>query len=165
MSLVIRPADATDVEPVVGVFLGCWTESYRGVLPDDDIDRWDADRARSYWQAHLASSRLTVVEVDGRVSGVVRYEAEGSLGHVHSLYIEPSSAGLGLGRRLVDSALTDLTHAGCDRVVLWVFTLNTAAQAFYRRLGFTDDGRRTHDPDYRSELMGMAKDIASPGGT
>jgi ribosomal protein S18 acetylase RimI-like enzyme len=165
VTVLLRHASSADLDQVVTVFLGCWTQSYRGVLPDRDIDGWDTERARAFWLAKLDDgSRVTVVEVDGVVSGLVRFEAEGALGHVHSLYVDPASAGLGLGRLLMDSAISDLVEAGCDRVTLWVFVANTAAQAFYRRLDFADDGRRTREAEFVSELMGMTKALAPEGG-
>jgi ribosomal protein S18 acetylase RimI-like enzyme len=160
MSVELRPAGPGHLDEVVQVFLRCWTISYRDVLPVDDLGHWDEPRASALWRPHLApdqASRVTVALVDGSVQGVIRYEPADQAGLIHSLYVDPEAAGLGLGRRLVEAAVRHLELSGCPRTSLWVFSANTAAQGFYRQLGFADDGRRIHEPPYLSELTGMTR--------
>lgn len=55
-----------------------------------------------------------------------------------SIGVLPGSAGLGHGRRLMDSFCAEAGRRGCARIVLTTDSLhNDAVNAFYRRCGFT----------------------------
>ncbi|TCS67539.1 acetyltransferase (GNAT) family protein [Primorskyibacter sedentarius] len=89
---------------------------------------------------------VTVACQDRRVLGfIARQEDE-----VHSLYVAAQAQGAGIGRMLLDDA-----KAIRDRLELWTFQLNTGAQRFYLREGFTEvkrtDGQSNDEklPDIR----------------
>ncbi|WP_246630603.1 mycothiol synthase [Modestobacter lapidis] len=73
--------------------------------------------------------------------------AEGPIGEVYVLGIDPSAQGLGLGRALTDLGLAHLRRAGLSHVLLYVEEENTAAVALYERSGFT---RHAVDVNWRS---------------
>ena len=60
-----------------------------------------------------------------------------NIGEIDSLYMESHARRQGIGRQLVEAALTWLIEQGSEQVELWVHRRNTEAIAFYRRLGFT----------------------------
>ncbi len=65
---------------------------------------------------------------------------------MQGLYISPDCTRAGLGRRLFAHAVADLNERGYAPVVLWHFTGNDRAAAFYERMGFAlDGGRRASD--------------------
>jgi len=66
------------------------------------------------------------------VPGLAGYPA-----HLH-IDLLPEFQGLGLGRALMSAFLGGLHAAGVTRVHLGVSPVNTGAQAFYDRLGFTE---------------------------
>jgi ribosomal protein S18 acetylase RimI-like enzyme len=58
---------------------------------------------------------------------------------LEDLYVEDEARGSGLGRALVTAAVERAAARGCRRVELDVNEANTAALAFYERLGFTTE--------------------------
>lgn len=70
----------------------------------------------------------------------VAFEAE-----LLNLGVLSSSRRKGLGRNLLDEALTSLRRVGCATVYLEVRARNMAAISFYQRFGFECVGRR---PDF-----------------
>ncbi|MFD6417882.1 GNAT family N-acetyltransferase [Streptomyces sp. NPDC060194] len=60
--------------------------------------------------------------------------------HLH-IDILPRGQGAGLGRRLLATLFAALRERGVPGVQLGVGGANTDAQAFYRRIGFTEHGR------------------------
>jgi ribosomal protein S18 acetylase RimI-like enzyme len=57
--------------------------------------------------------------------------------HLH-IDLLPEWQGRGWGRRLMDAFLAGVHAAGADKVHLGMVPTNTAARAFYHRLGFTE---------------------------
>jgi ribosomal protein S18 acetylase RimI-like enzyme len=72
-------------------------------------------------------------ELDGAV--VVTDLAPGT-SHVAQLAVDPKARGRGLGRRLLDSAMSAAASAGYARMTVLVAASNHAALALYERSGF-----------------------------
>lgn len=148
MSVEVRPATPADLDAVVSVFLGCWCESYRGVLPDSTINAMSDDKAQQLWERVLASEEgeVLVAESAATVVGITRLAVNGVEGVVHSLYVSPGSQGSGLGSQLLSAACARLEALGVRDASLWVFAANAPSLAFYRRQGWLPDGgQRTQD--------------------
>jgi ribosomal protein S18 acetylase RimI-like enzyme len=67
------------------------------------------------------------------VQGVMDY---GPIGAIQNLGVLPDYRGIGLGRALVERALTGFHHAGLRRAYLEVTAENNAAVQLYRSFGF-----------------------------
>jgi ribosomal protein S18 acetylase RimI-like enzyme len=155
VSIELRPATSADVDAVVSVFLACWRESYRGVLPDSTIDAMSDEKAQRLWERVLGSDEgeVLVAESAATVVGVTRLSATGTHGVVHSLYVSPHSQGSGLGSQLLRAASARLAALGVKDASLWVFAANAPSLAFYRRQGWLPDGgQRTEDEFGEPEL-------------
>ncbi|WP_404436242.1 GNAT family N-acetyltransferase [Microbacterium aerolatum] len=142
MSTDVRRATPDDLSGVLDVFLGCWRESYRGILPAEAVDAMTDERAQALWRRVLASAEGTVlVAVQGeQIVGVTRHALNESQGAVHSLYVGPSAQGGGIGRMLLDAATAELRAAGADSALLWVFAANAPSIRFYESRGWRHDG-------------------------
>ncbi len=142
MTVALREATADDLDAIVEVFLGCWHESYRGVLPSHLVDSMTDEKATNLWQQGLSAPGATVVVAmrGDTVLGVTRYTLDGATGLVHSLYVSPRAQGLGLGRKLLDRAAADLAAAHATSATLWVFADNEPSIGFYGACGWLPDG-------------------------
>lgn len=82
----------------------------------------------------------------GRVIGsVFIVEAQGNAAQLRLLYVDDSARGLGLGRWLVDAAVTHGRRHGFDSVFLWTVDGLTRAQRLYEAAGFVCVERRDAD--------------------
>jgi len=147
----IRPAVAGDGAAIAAVKWRMYRLAYRGVLPDAFLDRLGFHPGPAWWidlATHPASSahRALVAGRRGEVHGAcaVGPNRDGGLGtgvgEVRQLYVDPTAAGRGLGRRLLGTGLDALTAAGFDDVRLWVIAANRGARRFYERQGWEADG-------------------------
>lgn len=148
MSYEVRRATTDDLSGAIDVFLGCWRESYRGIVSEQAIAAMTDERAEALWRRALASSEgaVLVAERDGEILGLTRYAVAGTEGAVHSLYVAPRAHGGGIGRALLDAATAALRSAGMTKAALWVFAANEPSIAFYTSRGWLADGAtRTQD--------------------
>lgn len=106
--------------------------AYQGVIP---ADRWhepymSADELESEIAAGVA---FWVVELEGRVSGVMGIQDKGDVALVRHAYVAPGTQRAGLGTRLLEHV-----QGLVDKPIL-IGTWATASWAidFYRRNGFT----------------------------
>lgn len=148
MTLRLRPATIDDRDAIVEVFLGCWRQSYAGVLPQSVIASMTDKRAAAMWNRLLeGGAGTTLIAEDGpRVIGVTRFETADGTGIVQSLYVSPEARGQGVGSLLLGRAADDMTAEAPRSLVLWVFADNVSSIGFYARLGWLPDGEsRTQD--------------------
>ncbi|MEZ6188438.1 MAG: GNAT family N-acetyltransferase [Planctomycetota bacterium] len=80
-----------------------------------------------------AGERVLVAEDDGGLLGFVALWVPEDF--VHHLYVDPRARGRGVGAALLQEALRDVQ----GRAWLKVDATNTAARAFYRRLGWEEE--------------------------
>lgn len=108
----------------------------------------------------MADERVAFVAVEhsefvGMVGADSRDAASGTASLV-ALWVEPGARDQGVGRRLVAAGVDWARRRGADRVELWVLDANDAAQALYRRGGFTS-AHRTQPvpwaPDFTESLL------------
>jgi ribosomal protein S18 acetylase RimI-like enzyme len=143
-SLSIRravPADAAGIAAVLEVIAAERIHSA--------IDRaWTVEEERRYLESRSPREALHVA-VDGP-RGIVGLQSLDlwsplldSMAHVGQIgtFLLPEWRGRGVGRQLWNATRSFAGDAGYRKLVIQVRGSNTAAQAFYRNLGFQDCGR------------------------
>ena len=111
----------------------------------------------------LASGAFYVVPRDGEVRGFYRENRQkGRSRHVvtlETLAIAPSEKGTGFAAAMIGEAIDLMRADGVLRVELMVEADNARGIAFYRKLGFEQEGRlraaykRANQPDYVDEIL------------
>jgi ribosomal protein S18 acetylase RimI-like enzyme len=143
---MLRPAEPDDARSVAGVHVRAWQVGYRGLLPDEYLDRLrPEERAARYQFDRTDSDRpATLLALEGTsVLGFATTgpSAEGDLiGELLALYVDPPQWGRGIGRMLLDAARAALVGRGFEEAVLWVIPGNERALRVYRADGWTADG-------------------------
>jgi GNAT superfamily N-acetyltransferase len=146
--MIIRPATAADIGPIAIFQTECWREAYRGLVPQDYLDRVTVADRELRWRVRLLSGeRQIALAVAGEpIAGVVSWADTTPLGDVpplelKSLYVAAAHRGGGLALALAEYALQGRAAQ------LWVFDGNHRAEAFYAKLGFSPDGGSMEDLD------------------
>ena len=83
---------------------------------------------------------------DGRVVASILVGHDGYRGWIYKLAVAESHRGKGIGRRLMDEAVTWGRGHGAVEVVLTTWVGNEEAEAFYRRLGYRELSRVLYAP-------------------
>ncbi|MEM8724154.1 MAG: GNAT family acetyltransferase [Pseudomonadota bacterium] len=113
---------------------------WRTVFPDDP----PRNRAGSAIPAKLSlEDELFWVAIDsgGAVVGTIMAGWDGHRGWLYSVAVDPEKHRSGIGRALVEHAVTELRSRGCAKVNLQIRAGNDAVAAFYSKLGFSTEAR------------------------
>lgn len=150
MTIRVRHGVLDDARAVAEVRVSSWRAAYHGIVPSDVLDGLDPVAAAKRTSAALADPHhpftLRVADRDGAVVGYTitgPYRGGGvpeNSGEVLAIYAHPDHWSAGVGRALMDDALTHLGAAGLLPVFLWVLRDNARARRFYERAGFAPDG-------------------------
>ena len=86
---------------------------------------------------HRNPNTCFVAEDNGELVGVIMSGHDGRRGFIYHTTVKDECRGQGIGRKLVDSALTALEAEGIHKVALVVFEKNALGNVFWEKLGFT----------------------------
>ena len=86
---------------------------------------------------HRNPNTCFVAEDNGELVGVIMSGHDGRRGFIYHTTVKEECRGQGIGRKLVDSALTALEAEGIHKVALVVFEKNALGNVFWEKLGFT----------------------------
>lgn len=78
-----------------------------------------------------------VAEDNGKLVGVIMSGHDGRRGFIHHTAVKKEYRKQGIGKKLVDSALTALEAEGIHKVALVTFEKNVSGNMFWEKNGFT----------------------------
>ncbi len=162
--LSIRPLRRDDADTVGAVHVRAWQAAYRGLLPDDYLDRLTVSERAAFWTralAHAPGPRGGArfgAEQDGRVVGFIVVgpasdDGASRTGEVHALNVDPDHWSHGVGHALLAAGLGHLRDSGFADAVLWVHPGNARARRFYESAGWRHD-----EVDRRQTVLGVDTD-------
>ena len=129
-----------------------------------DGDRTNPDDVR---EKMTHGAFLTIADPAGTLIGAVYVEIRGggTRGYFGMLSVHPARQGEGLARRLVVAAEEYARAAGCTHMDLHVLSPRLELPAFYRHLGYVDNGTLPFDEPTKlpTHILVMSKPL--PGGT
>jgi GNAT superfamily N-acetyltransferase len=156
----VRKATPDDTDAIVAVTAAGWRTAYRDFIAQEKL----ADLPVTRWRhdVHVGLRRPVedafsyVAEIDGEFAGYCfvaapsREPDEGrNVAELVAIYVDPDRWRRGAGEALMGAALERLSQLPYDEAILWTFTENALAIAFYERRGWTRDGGEKVHP--RSE--------------
>jgi putative acetyltransferase len=138
----------SDIPRVAEIQVFAWRIADRGILSDDYLFNFATVAKRMIFFEELINSKTdeTYVYDDGIIKGFVTLcpSADDDLPEamqVSSIYIDPFFQREGIGTRLMGYTEKIAEARNVKIILLWVLEQNTIAQAFYKKLGFTPDGK------------------------
>ena len=170
----LRRALPADAAAVGRIHVESWNVAYRGIMPDDVIERTDLAYRTRFWSERIADPVWPVFVIEANGACVAFCQMIATLdpdddptrvGHITSLHVLPHLRGRGYGRLLLDHVCAELQRRGFAELTLWVLEENRNARRFYENYGFVLDGGtrrypRANVPEvrYRIRLDRVLKD-------
>lgn len=157
MNLLIRPAALPDAAAIASVHITSRQETYRGMIPDSQLDsELDISARETLWISILTAPKsiVFVALLDGEICGFVsggmtsdlvqfpKTEGQNFDGEIFAIYLLGRVQGNGIGKALVRAMAERLGKEGCKSVIIWGLERNEGAMAFYDRLGGKEVARK-----------------------
>ena len=152
-----RLATRADLAAVHAIYMHAEVVPYLGIDPASIED------FEIVFQGLLATGTFFVALHEGVVRGFHRVNRQKGRSHhvavLETLAIDPAMRGTGFAKAMIDEALHHMHGDGIRRVELMVEADNPRAFAFYRKLGFEQEGRlraaykRADEKDYVDEIL------------
>lgn len=97
-------------------------------------------------KAHNERERIWIVEKDGAVAGSIAIvEASDRIAQLRLFLLHPTLRGHGIGRILMDEAISFCRDSDYSQVFLWTASALTVAAKLYRAAGFQLAEENTHE--------------------
>ena len=147
---LIRAATPDDAQAIARVHVQSWRETYRGLLPEDFLERMTdgaaLERRRAMWSTLAARPEPVRVAVRGGevvafASGGAPQDHPGYDAEVHTLYCLRAAQGQGTGRALLREVAGELRAGGAGTLALWVLDTNPT-RGWYARQGAREAGEK-----------------------
>lgn len=170
MTIGLRDAVAADAAALAAFHVRQWRVAYRDLAPPLAHQTLDEAHRLTSWTATLAlppPAGVLLAHQGDTLAGFVAFGPTtepvfAGRGRISLLYVDASVQGRGLGARLLRAAQGRLHEAGFAATALAVVTGNTAARAFYARMGGVETAHYTDaGPIWPSDNMLVVWDAAS----
>ncbi len=159
----VRRAVIDDVAEVARVQTASWEGVYRGLMPDSILERITVERREQmlsrYMSDRPANTALLVAEVESEIVGMAWIgpsrdddHADGAVGQLFAIYVDPVHWDAGHGRELMIRALAEMRNLGFQEASLWVLDNNERGRGFYERGGWLADGAVKIDESFGDPL-------------
>lgn len=86
---------------------------------------------------HRNPETCLVAVSDSEIIGVIMVGNDGRRGYIYHTAVNPDFRKQGIAKKLVDSAMSELSALGINKVALVVFDRNETGNAFWESQGFT----------------------------
>jgi ribosomal protein S18 acetylase RimI-like enzyme len=141
----IRPARIADAPGIGKVQVDSWRSSYKGLIADEFLATLSYEHRTQVWSQNLSYPKNNgfLYVAESKPDEIVGFVAAGAeregdpnyQGELYAIYLLHEVKRQGLGRRLVDAVMRELSERGFSSMLLWVLKDNLPARKFYEALG------------------------------
>lgn len=174
MEIQIRKAVPLDCRALSVLKRAVWETTYRGIYPDEMLDQYDSHKHEEKFRAILANPDISLYtardaeQLIGYMScGAPFRPFQDYQFEISLLYVKKEYQGHGIGKRLLQTGISELRGRGATEFFISCNKYNTPAQQFYRKMG----GILVHvDPDCEDHSIPQVKfhfsiETVKPNGT
>lgn len=162
MEVTIRNATPQDAKGIAVIHVKTWQCAYKDQISDVYLNSLDIEQRTEGWKKELENpykgSYYLVAEMDNQIvgwctGGINRDEdASKETGEVYAIYMHPNFIGKGIGSKLMERMIALLKKDGYKNATLWVLNTNTKTKEWYKKNGWTEEGKIKTDKRPNLEL-------------
>lgn len=148
MKSTIRYAKLSDAKAIAKCHVASWQKIYRKMLPDEALDALSVKEKTLKWREMLKNHvSVLLIECNKQLAGFASLCPARDTdtdpihcGEISAIYLYPNRWRKGLGTKLFNCAINELSSMGFDQVIVWVLKENRQARKFYESIGFRKTG-------------------------
>ncbi|EEK53056.1 GNAT family N-acetyltransferase [Bacillus sp. ISTL8] len=148
--LKIRKVSKQDIEVVAKVYVDGWKTTYRGLVPDQYLDKLSYEEAEKRWNQFLDKENESFIYVamndKGKIVGFASgrsNEEKHFTGELYALYLLQDCRAFGVGRQLLSAVARHFKESGIHSMLVWGMEQNKSGLGFYKRMSGKEYIRRT----------------------
>ena len=150
----IEPVQPEELEELADLAARTFRDAFGWSLTQDELDKFLAEtRSVAYFEKSLLRSTILVAKHDGKVAGYVQFggvkipevDAATDDMELSRIYVDTCLQRQGIGRQLLDAALSDPKMQLAPNIFLQVWEENPTAISLYENYGFVKCGVTTFD--------------------
>lgn len=140
---MIRAATKDDVDCIAKLRNDTWKTAYKGIVSDQFLSKLDNnEKAKRFCLFLGEKDKFLFVYSDNRTNQICGYVQFGKPNEfiqadseIYALYVLDDFQRQGIGKALMLEANKKLKENGNKNAIIWVFSDNFKARAFYEKLG------------------------------
>ena len=134
--VVVRKAEKEDVRQISEILVEDWKKAYRGIIDSDFLDSMSAGNR---YEIEIKRYGKYIVAADAdMILGYAWLEAAGDETadcEIIALYVRYSRRNNGIGKLLLQHAVSRFREAGRKRMIIWCLKENYESRRFYEKNG------------------------------
>ena len=113
---------------------------------DHTFEAYVAEPLGAFAKSHTDRERIWIVDRDGKVAGSIAIvEASTEQAQLRWFLLHPDLRGLGVGRMMMEEAISFSRDKDYSQIFLWTVSALTAAAKLYQLFGFQVTKQQTHE--------------------
>lgn len=151
MAVIVRPLELADAQAAAALHIETWLDSYRGLLPDSQLDALNLEASIAQWIRILTQSdpKYQLLSAgafrNGELIGIAGAgrprESWGYDSELWAINIPKRFQKMGAGKALVRACVQHVLNFGARNMYLYCLIGNDNAMQFYHHLGAVDTDR------------------------
>lgn len=136
----IRTARQEDADAISYVHVESWKTAYKGIVPDDFLNKLNLDSRIEYWKRTLKTNtgNIIVAEVKNTIVGFAYVgpprEKNAYASELYAIYILKEYRRMNIGKKLMSAIAEYLLSCELASMYLWVLADNPS-KTFYEKTG------------------------------
>lgn len=134
--IIIRNAEKADVRQIAEILVEDWQKAYRGIIDDAFLDSMNADQR---YDIEVKRYEKYLVAADGNeilgYAWLESTEEEPADCEVIALYVRYSKRNNGIGKLLMQHAVSFFRESGKKKMIIWCLKENLESRKFYETVG------------------------------
>ena len=134
--IIIKNAEKEDVKQISEILVEDWKKTYRGIIDDAFLDSMSVDER---YDIEIKRYQKYIVAVDGNeilgYAWLEMTEDKTADCEIIALYVRYSKRKMGIGKLLLQSAMSYFRGAGRKKMIIWCLKENYESRKFYEKAG------------------------------
>lgn len=144
--MIIREANINDAFSIAKVHIDTWRTTYKGIVPDEYLNKMDYDQRGKKWQSIISDASKVgkyIFVAEDEVAGIVGFASCGLdrdgdelyKGELYAIYIFKEYQNKGIGRMLLNRVVNKFIELKINSMIIWALENNYTACRFYEANG------------------------------